>query len=414
MKSKVKVRRIFDRLDQSYLNGLVEKAKQGSSNAFAELFASVAGRQLYYLTVLYGSRDKAVKTLPEVFSAVYRMLPSLSKIDLFMPWICRISALEYMKDTGAGPDPDGGYDLSRILNLPLAESQIMLMSCVQGLSDNEIADIMNVGRRTIQRFIKASRRHLARNSSGGEQSLPQKNRGTHKAVNLEATELTTLETSEILDSVFSACGDEGNSVPMETISSYAVYRKERFTLQRVIVAMALLVFLMLPLLFVLPSYTVTVEDTGTRGLPVYTVKVDSILPVGKVIAKISDHELPVYEAGAREFTVEPTRNGNMDISVELVNRQAVNTEHDVTSVDAEGPKLIGNKTMDDGFVLKVEDSGIGVDYREIYAVSSSGQVYYPVSASEEDGVVFEYPTEAWDVYIPDHIGNTLHLSVKLN
>ena len=409
MKSKVKVRRIFDRLDQSYLNGLVVKAKQGSSNAFAELFASVAGRQLYYLTMLYGSRDKAVKTLPEVFAAVYRMLPSLSKTDLFMPWICRISALEYMKETGAGADADGGYDLSRILNLPLAESQIMLMSCVQGLSDNEIADIMNVGRRTIQRFIKASRRHLTRNSGGGEQDLSLRSGGSHKAASLEATELTTLETSEILDSVFHACGDEGNSVPMETISSYAVYRKERFTLQRVIVAMALLVFMMLPLLFVLPSYTVTIEDTGTRGLPVYTVKVDSILPVGKVIAKISDHELPVYEAGAREFTVEPTRNGNMDISVELVNRQSVMTEHDVTAVDAEGPKLLGNKTMDDGFILKVEDSGIGVDYREIYAVSASGKVYYPVSASEEDGVVFEYPTEAWDVYIPDHIGNNLHL-----
>ena len=414
MKSKVKVGRVFDRLDQSYLNGLVVKAKQGSSNAFAELFASVSGRQLYYLTTLYGSRDKAVKALPKVFAAVYRMLPSLSKTDLFMPWICRISALEYMKDTGAGSESESSHDLSRILNLPLAESQIMLMSIVQGLSDNEIADIMNVGRRTVQRFIKASRRHLTRNSGGEDQGLSLKKTASHKAAGPEATELTTLETSEILDSVFSECGDEGNTVPMETISSYAVYRKERFTLQRVIVAMALLVFMMLPLLFILPSYTVTVENTGTRGLPVYTVKVDSILPVGKVIAKISDHELPVYEAGAREFTVEPTRNGNMDISVELVNRQSVRTEHDVTAVDAEGPKLLGNKTNDDGFVLKVEDAGIGVDYREIYAVSASGKVYYPVSASEEDGVVFEYPSEAWDVYIPDHIGNTLHLSVKLN
>jgi hypothetical protein len=83
-------------------------------------------------------------------------------------------------------------------------------------------------------------------------------------------------------------------------------------------------------------------------------------------------------------------------------------------VDAEGPKLLGNNTMDDGFVLKVSDAGIGVDYREIYAVSASGKTHYPISASEEDGVVFEYPTETWDIYIPDHIGNTLHLSVKLN
>ncbi len=62
------VRRLFDRLDQSYLDGLVVKAKQGSSNAFAELFASVAGRQLYYLTRLSGSREEAISILPDVFA----------------------------------------------------------------------------------------------------------------------------------------------------------------------------------------------------------------------------------------------------------------------------------------------------------------------------------------------------------
>ena len=410
----MKVRRTFDRLDQSYLNGLVARAKQGSSNAFAELFASVAGRQLYYLTRLFGSRDEAVKALPGVFSVVLRSLPSLSKTDLFMPWICRISALEYMRSAGREASGAGEYDLSRILNLPLAESQIMLMSSVQGLSDEEIADLLNVGRRTVRRFVRMGRRHLARNARGGEGELPAVRKNARRTLSASASELTTLETSEILDSVFSACGEEGNTVPMETIESYAVYRKERFTLQRVITAMALLVFMMLPLLFILPSYTVSVEDTGDRGLPVYTVEVNSILPVGRVLASIRDHALPVYEAGAKEFTVEPTRNGSMDISVELVNRQSVKTEYDVTSVDAEGPVLLGNETLKDGFVLRVSDAGIGVDYRDVYAVSASGEVHYPVSAGEEEGIVFGYPSETWDIYIPDHIGNTLHLSVKLN
>jgi hypothetical protein len=295
----------------------------------------------------------------------------------------------------------------------------MLMSSIQVFTDDEIADLLNVGRRTVRRFVKAGRRHLSRNAHGGERDLPDRRAasrgasGTRKRPGADATELTTLETSEILDGVFSECGDEGNSIPMETISSYAVYRKERFTLQRVILAMALLVFMMLPLLFILPSYTVSVENTGDRGLPVYTVEVDSFLPVGRVLASIKEHALPVYEAGAREFTVEPTRNGNLDISVELINRQRVRTEYDVTSVDADGPELLGSETFDDGFLLKVTDAGIGVDYREIYAVSASGEVHYPVSADEENGVLFEYPSETWDVYIPDHIGNTLHLSVKL-
>ena len=411
------VRRLFDRLDQSYLNGLVVKAKQGNSNAFAELFASVAGRQLYYLTRLSGSRDEAIRMLPDVFSAVYSRLPSLAKTDLFMPWICRIAAQEYMVRSGHRAADDAGFDLSRLLNLPIAESQILLMSLVQGLSDDEIADLLNVGRRTVRRFTKMGRRHLTRNGPAGERELQRAKAaggrsGASRARNV--SELTTLETSEILDAVFSACGEEGNTVPMETISSYAVYRKERFTLQRVIVAMALLVFMMLPLLFVLPSYTVSIEDNGSRGLPVYTVRVNSFLPVGRVLASIKDHALPVYEAGAREFTVEPTRNGSLDISVELINNQSVSTEHDVTSVDAEGPALVDSKTYSDGFMLKVSDAGIGVDYRDVYAVSESGEVHYPVTANEEEGIVFTYPDETWDIYIPDHIGNTLHLSVKLH
>ena len=411
----MRARGTFDRIDQTYLNGIAARAGQGDSNAFAELFASVSERQLWYLTRLSGSREEAIAMLPEVFRTVYRSLPTLTGAGLFMPWICRISALTYMQRAGSASVDGSVYDLSRILNLPLAESQILLMSSIQGLTDDEIAGLMNVGRRTIRRFVRSGRRHLARHAAAADRqsgSSANTRRSTARSFTAPA-ELSTLETSEILDAVFSACGGQANTLPMETLSSYAVYRKERFTVQRVILSMALLVFMMLPMLFILPGYTVSVEDTGERGLPVYTIKVDSFIPVGRVLATIKDHSLPVYEAGAREFTVEPTRNGKLDISVELVNRQKVDSEYEVTAVDAEGPSLVGSETLDDGFLIKVTDAGIGVDYREIYAVSASGETYYPVKA-DDDGVLFEYPHESWDIYIPDHIGNTLHLSVTLD
>ena len=90
--SLMAVRNRFDRLDQTYLNGMVATAKQGSSNAFAELFASVADRQLWYLAQLFGSREKALQAMPEVFTDVYEGLPSLAKSELIMPWLCRISS----------------------------------------------------------------------------------------------------------------------------------------------------------------------------------------------------------------------------------------------------------------------------------------------------------------------------------
>ena len=37
-----------------------------------------------------------------------------------------------------------------------------------------------------------------------------------------------------------------------------------------------------------------------------------------------------------------------------------------------------------------------------------------LSTDAETGeILFPYPEENWDVYIPDHIGNTLHLAITL-
>ena len=55
----------------------------------------------------------------------------------------------------------------------------------------------------------------------------------------------------------------------------------------------------------------------------------------------------------------------------------------------------------------------GVDYDGIYAVNGAGIRIQPAETDPDTGtVVFPYPEEAWDVYIPDHIGNTLHLALK--
>lgn len=406
----MRVKSAFDRLDQTYLDSLVGKAKQGDSNAFAELFASVSNRELYYLTWLTGKREKAVEILPYVFIAVMKELPSLARDDLFMPWISRISARTFMEREQIAV---ASSILSQVLNLPLVESQILLMTEVQGLGLSETADLLNVGTSAIRRFVRIGRRHLNRNSRAGEQKEVRNSSASGGKAFTPPADLTTNETSEILDKVFVTCGKDPNDLPMETLSSYAVYRKERFTFQRAVIAMAIFVFMMLPLLFILPGYTVKVDEKGERGLPVYTVDVSSILPVGKVLASIRDHDLPVYEAGSKEFTVEPTRNGMLNISVELVNRQSVNSSHEVTAVDDKAPELISSGTEGDTLVVKVKDSGIGVDYREIYAVGKSGKVYRPTTADDKGGIIFDYPEEPWDLYVPDHIGNTLHLAVKL-
>lgn len=408
----------IERLDQSYLDDLIRKAQKGDSNAFAELFASVSDRLLSYLNFLFGDRESAVRAVETVFTSALRNLPALTEVGLFMVWISRIASGVYYDETGRERAVNREYSLSQMLNLPLAESQIIMMTHEQGLKPAEAAELLNISTRTVKRFRKLARRHLVGNeleAEGSDQHTASAEGGYGSVTGggLERISLGPVEAAEILDRVFGSCSSDPNSVPMEALSSYAVYRSERFSLQRGILAAALALFILLPLLFVLPSYTVSVEEKGERGLPVYTIDVQSIMPVGRVLAAVRNHALPVYEANARKYTVEPTRNGTLEIEVALVNRQSVKQEAEVSAVDSESPVLKEQVTGEDTFLLKAEDTGIGINYRKIYAKGESGKIYYPIEASDEAGIEFEYPEENWDIFIPDHIGNTLHLSLKL-
>lgn len=221
------------------------------------------------------------------------------------------------------------------------------------------------------------------------------------------------QAAAVLEHIFEQCGVEPNSIPMEALSAYTVYRSERFHLQKGILVAMLTLFFLLPFLFVRARFTVDMQEDGLRKLPVYTVHVENILPVHSVKARQKNRMLPVYEADARTFTIEPTRNGTLQISVALFNRQETTTVLKVEGVDRKGPAFTGSDVIDGMVYLYVEDDGIGVDYDGVYAANAAGTRVLPTETDPDTGtIVFPYPDEGWDVYIPDHIGNTLHLALK--
>ena len=374
------------------------------SDAFAELFAATADRQLYYLTQLYGDWAAALDKLKQVYTDVMIQLGSLGDPGSFTAWVSRMSANAFMADTGKTNASHGPYSLTQLLNLPLTEAQIMLMRSEQRLSEAEIAAILSMSRSSVRRFIRSAARRLG----GGAGRVGGSRR------RIKAAPLTTGETSEILDSVFESCGRPHNTTPVEDLSSYAVYRKERFNVQRGIIAAWLFIFALLPLCFVMPSIEAGETGGGTRGLPEYGVSVKSLLPVGRVVATINDIELPVYEVNGKEYTIEPTGNGTMTVCVELINKQKTEARIEVAGVDAEPPRLVDTIVSEDTITIMTVDDGIGVDWHGVYAETASGDKVMPISADEESGIVFGFPSEEWVVYIPDHLGNTLKLNLKFN
>ena len=95
-------------------------------------------------------------------------------------------------------------------------------------------------------------------------SLPSKK---HPCTLSEAT------AQQILSGVFAACRREPNSVPLEALTAYSNYRKERYALQRTIVVLMLILFLLVPLLFMAARVQITLVNPDGMSNPVYAATV---------------------------------------------------------------------------------------------------------------------------------------------
>ena len=204
--------------------------------------------------------------------------------------------------------------------------------------------------------------------------------------------LDALAATRLLENVFDECDVEPNTVPMEALSAYSGYRKERFFLQRLILAVAIILFLLLPFLF---------------------VDIDSVLPVGYVTASLDGKAIPVYEADSHTYMVEPTRNGTLEIEVSLFNAQKVKKTIKISGIDEDAPSIKSSKAEDGRLKLYVEDGKGDIDYETVYATDKNGETIKPLSYNKGKGeIVLPYPDSDWDVYISDVTGNTLHLKIN--
>ncbi len=218
------------------------------------------------------------------------------------------------------------------------------------------------------------------------------------------------DASQILERIFEANNVAPNTVPLEILTAYSNYRKERFALQRTVLVIVMVLFLLLPFLFIAPYFSLEMVPKDTVMNPSYEISVDTFMPVERVTAAIDGHNLPVYEVATHVYSIEPTLNGKMEVSVTLVNRQTITQYIEVENVDLDAPSVVSNRIDTENLYLYVSDSGSGVDYEKVKGIGLSGKEYPPDSYDESTGeIIFTYPDESLNVYIPDHADNTLQI-----
>ena len=179
----------MENLDLAYLSELVAKARQGSSNAFAELYTATYQRQYAYSYWYLRDEHLAQDALQESFIRVLKNIRKLQNPDLFIAWLNQINFhvcydikkqrsfssnetdIDELRDlASASPTPEeeavevdyNKYILSQVESLPVTESQVILMKYYQDMSLDEIAAQLNISRSTVKRYLKSAKEELQR------------------------------------------------------------------------------------------------------------------------------------------------------------------------------------------------------------------------------------------------------------
>lgn len=227
------------------------------------------------------------------------------------------------------------------------------------------------------------------------------------------TVLSPETAQQMLSNVFVACGRETNSVPLETFISYSNYRKERYSLQRTIIAAVLLMFMLLPVLFMAADVHVSLANPDSGKNPVYAVSVDSAIPMRLIQANQDGRNVPIYEVSENEYMLQPRTNGDLHISVTLRNRQRTEVNCAVEDVDMTAPALVSSETAGDAIRFYLSDPGSGVDFAGISILDEDGNRLEPLYWDGNAGYVdIPYPQSRLQIAIPDRRGNELNVSLK--
>ena len=220
---------------------------------------------------------------------------------------------------------------------------------------------------------------------------------------------------QMLSNVFEACDFEANRVPLEVLQSYSHYRRERNILQKCIIILVVLLFLMLPVLFITANVQISWVEGTPPGSPIVEVLAKSVIPVESITATMDEYTLEVYQVADGVYRIHPSANGTLLVTVTLANKQF--TEHlvEVTGVDVEPPSLMGSQLVDGKLEIFFSDDISSIDFAAIYAVDSKGNKVYPLTHDEGSmSVTFAYPDDYLNIFVADTCGNILQLVLTIH
>lgn len=179
-------------LDYKYIAKLVSRAQTGDSDAFAELYAATYQRQYHFAYRYLKDEYLAQDALQETYILALKNLSKVKDPTLVLAWLNQINfrvcynihkkQQQYDREmsdydeavSSALPavsnNPEDEvieidsqeYIMNQILKLPFTEAQVIILKYYQNMKHDEIAELMDISRSSVKRYLISGREHLGK------------------------------------------------------------------------------------------------------------------------------------------------------------------------------------------------------------------------------------------------------------
>lgn len=167
-------------LDYQYIASLVEYAKEGNSDAFAELYVATYQNQYRFAYSYLEDERLAQDALLDTYVLVLKNIAALKDANLFVSWLNQITFRVCFKlrknkqiKENSIPEYDDldpeedmisieGHDfiIRQVMKLPFTESQIIILRYYNHLEIKDISRLMDISRNSVKKYLSSGYKKL--------------------------------------------------------------------------------------------------------------------------------------------------------------------------------------------------------------------------------------------------------------
>lgn len=220
------------------------------------------------------------------------------------------------------------------------------------------------------------------------------------------------QAKQVLDNVFNACNLPSSSIPIELLEEGIRHRRLFAVLTRLLAALALVVAVVFPLLFLEAEVDVQVK-AGESVTTVADIGISSIIPLSRVEITL-DAQSASYTREGDRYLVVSDKNGELVVSATTWGGCTTVKTVSLLLPNPKKPSIANHSYSDGTFTFTAQKGSFDVDFSGIYALDESGSKFLPSSVDEATGeVVFRQVDGSYNFFVPDVKGNVLQAVLSI-